>query len=130
MGNWGDVFMLWRNAIVPLLLIGYSATMSARAEGITTYGTGLEACGVYLDARDQQSAYEMNFVDWFSGYLSGVNSSYNRANNVLADSNLKQALYWVENYCRAHTTDSFAVASFTLLRAASATTRTQENKPI
>jgi hypothetical protein len=122
--------MRWRNAIIPLLLIGLSAAMTTRAEGITTYGAGLQACGVYLDARDQESSDEMNFVDWFSGYLSGVNSSYNRANNILADSNLKQALYWVEKYCRARPTDSFAAASFALLRAASATTRTQETKPI
>jgi hypothetical protein len=119
-----------RTTIISLLVICAGAAMTTRAEGVTTYGTGLKSCGAYLEAREQQSADEMAFVDWFSGYLSGVNSTYNRANNILANSNLKQALYWVEEYCRARAPDSFAAASFALLRVASSTTRTQDAKPI
>ena len=117
-------------AILSLFLIGIGAARITHAEGVTTYGAGLKSCGSYVEARDQQAADEMAFVDWFSGYLSGVNSTYSRANNILADSNLKQAMYWVEKYCRARRAESFAAASFALLRAASSATRTQDSKPI
>ena len=116
--------------LIALLLIGTGATTATRASQVTTYGAGLKSCGSYLQARDQESADEMAFVDWFSGYLSGVNATYNRSNNVLANSNLKEAVYWLEKYCRAHTGDSFATASFALLRSASSTTRTQAAEPI
>ena len=119
-----------RIAIIALLLLGAGATETTRAEGVTTYGNGLKSCGVYLQAKDQESADEMAFVDWFSGYLSGVNATYSRSNNVLANSNLKGAVYWLEKYCRAHAADSFAKASFALLRDASSTTRTQAAEPI
>jgi hypothetical protein len=119
-----------RLAVISLLFMATVTAKSALADGVTTYGTGLKSCEAYLAARDQQSSEEVAFVDWFSGYLSGVNSAYNRANNILADANLKQSMYWVESYCRAHTTDSFAVASFALLRRASAATRTQDFKTI
>ena len=122
--------MHWRIATISLFVLGVGGAMTTRAEGVTTYGAGLESCGEYLEARDGQSSEEMVFVEWFSGYLSGVNSTYNRANNILADSNLKQAMYWVEKYCRAHPTASFGTAAFALLRAASSTTRTQDTKPI
>lgn len=117
-------------AVISLLVIAAASANAALAEGVTTYGTGLRSCEAYRDAKDRQSSEEVAFVDWFSGYLSGVNSAYNRANNILADANLKEALSWVDQYCRAHTTDSFAVASFALLRRASAATRTQDFKQI
>jgi hypothetical protein len=116
--------MYGRIVILSMFLIGTGATTTAHAVGVTTYGTGLKSCGAYLEAREQQNADEVAFVDWLSGYLSGVNATSNRTNNILADSNLKQAVYWVGKYCRMHPPNSFAAAAFALLMGASSATAT------
>jgi hypothetical protein len=117
-------------AIAAMFLIGAGATTMAHVDGVTTYGTGLKSCGAYLEAHDQQGADEVAFVDWLSGYVSGVNATSNRTNNILADSNLKEAVYWVGRYCRGHTIDTFAVASFALLMGARSATATQAAEPV
>ncbi|MFI4867867.1 MAG: hypothetical protein ACHQDD_00770 [Steroidobacterales bacterium] len=116
--------MYWRVVMVLTFLIGTGAATTAHAVGVTTYGTGLKTCGAYLDAREQQNADEVAFVDWLSGYLSGVNATSIRTNNILGDSNLKGAVYWVGKYCRAHPTTPFSAAAFALLMGASASTAT------
>jgi hypothetical protein len=122
--------MYGRVAIITLFLIATGAASSAQASGVTTYGTGLKSCQAYLDAREQQNADEVAYVDWLSGYLSGVNATASRTNNILADSNLKDAVSWVGRYCRAHTINSFAAAAFALLMGASSATATQAAEPI
>ena len=122
--------MYWRVMMVPMLLIGLGTATTAHAVGVTTYGTGLKTCGAYLEAREQQNADEVAFVDWLSGYLSGVNATSSRTNNILADSNLKGAVYWVGKYCRAHPTAAYSAAAFALLMGASASTATHAAEPV
>jgi len=69
---------------------------TAHASEVTTYGAGLKTCAAYLDAREQQNSDEVPFVDWFSGYASGVNSTSNHTDNILGDANLKEAVYRVD----------------------------------
>ena len=89
---------------------GVRGASTARASEVTTYGAGLKSCESYLDSRERQNADEVAFVEWFSGYASGVNSTSNHTNNILGDANLKEAVYRLGNYCRAHPATPVAVA--------------------
>src|SRR5258708_17462239 len=93
-----------------MFLMGASVPLTAHASEVTTYGAGLKSCVAYLDAREQQNTGEVAFVEWFSGYASGVNSTSNHTNNILGDANLKEAVYRLGNYCRAHPATPVAVA--------------------
>ena len=91
---------MWcRSVIISMFLMGAGVTLTANATEVTTYGAGLKSCGAYLDARERQNTDEVAFVDWFSGYASGVNSTSNHTNNILGDANLKEAVYRLGNYC-------------------------------
>jgi hypothetical protein len=96
--------------------------MRVGAVEVATYGAGLKSCSVYLSDREQQNADEVAFVDWISGYLSGVNSAANHTNSMLGDTNLKGAVYWLVKYCHAHPDSSVAGAMHVLLIRSSSTT--------
>jgi hypothetical protein len=102
--------MYSRAVIAAMFLIAACVALPAHASEVTTYGAGLQSCATYLDARRRQNSDEMAFVEWFSGYASGVNSTSNHTNNILGDANLKEAVYRLGNYCRAHPVTSVAVA--------------------
>jgi hypothetical protein len=106
----GRVWMYWRAVTASMFLTAAFVARTAHASEVTTYGAGLKSCVAYLDAREQQNADEVAFVEWFSGYASGVNSTSNHTNNILGDANLKEAVYRLGNYCRAHPVTPVAVA--------------------
>ncbi len=106
----GRSCMCGRAVIASMFLIGACVAMTAHASEVTTYGAGLKSCAAYLDARERQNTDEVAFVEWFSGYASGVNSTSNHTNNILGDPNLKEAVYRLGNYCRAHPVTPVAVA--------------------
>src|ERR1700730_4961420 len=101
-GAEGRRCMRWWIVIASVFLMGACVALTAHASEVTTYGAGLKSCAAYLDARERQSADEVAFVEWFSGYASGVNSTSNHTNNILGNANLKEAVYRLGNYCRAH----------------------------
>jgi hypothetical protein len=109
-GPEGRLLMRCRAVIVSTFLTAAFVAPTAHATEVTTYGAGLESCAAYLDSREQQNADEVAFVEWFSGYASGVNSTSNHTNNILGDANLKEAVYRLGNYCRAHPATAVAVA--------------------
>jgi len=113
--------MYWRAVIALMFLTGASVTLTAHASEVTTYGAGLKSCVAYLDARQQQNTDEVAFVEWLSGYASGVNSTSNHTNNILGDANLKEAVYRLGNYCRAHPVTPVAVALDVLVIGARST---------
>src|SRR5258708_26140530 len=117
--------MYWRAVIASMLLIGVGAAPAAHASEVTTYGAGLKSCVAYLDAREQQNADEVAFVEWLSGYVSGVNETSNHTNSILGNTNLKEAVYRLGNYCRAHPVTPVAVALDVLGIGARSTTATQ-----
>ena len=113
--------MCWRAVIASIFLTGAGAALTAHASEVTTYGAGLKTCATYLDARQQQNTDEVAFVEWFSGYASGVNSTSNHTDNILGDANLKEAVYRLGNYCRAHPVTPVAVALDVLVIGARST---------
>jgi hypothetical protein len=109
-GAEGRMCMCSRAVIAAMLLIAACVALPARGSEVTTYGAGLKSCETYLNARERRSADEVAFVEWFSGYASGVNSTSNHTNNILGNANLKEAVYRLGNYCRAHPVTPVAVA--------------------
>lgn len=92
------------------LLMGASAARATQDAEAATYGAGFKPCQAYLDARVEQNADAMAFIDWFGGYLSGVNALSMSTNNILGESVLTQAITWLDNYCVSHPLARFAVA--------------------
>lgn len=117
--------MYWRAAIASMSLIGAGPAPTAHASEVTTYGAGLKSCAAYLDARERQNADEVAFVEWLSGYVSGVNETSNHTNNILGNTNLKEAVYRLGNYCRAHPVTPVAVALDVLVIGARSTNARQ-----
>ena len=100
-----------------MLLMSALAVTTTHATGVTTYGAGLQSCKAYLDARHQDNATQVAFVDWLSGYFSGVNKTSRRRNNFFGLADLNGALSWLDDYCGARPRVYFAEAAGTLLLA-------------
>ncbi len=97
--------------LLAAILVGLDAVFPAGGAEVATYGTGLRSCSAYVQAVAQDSADEVQFVDWLSGYMSGANATArHRRNNLLGMSDLKGAMYWLGDYCRGHTSEPFARA--------------------
>lgn len=96
-----------------VIAIGAAAAPAAHAVGVTTYGAGLKSCGAYLEARDSNTADEVAFVDWLSGYVSAVNKTSRHRNNFLGLSDLGVAMSRIDAYCQARPLADFAQAVWT-----------------
>jgi hypothetical protein len=98
-----------------MFLMGALVAPAAHGVGITTYGAGLKSCKSYLDARQQDNRESVAFVDWLSGYFSGVNKTSTHRNNFFGLSDLKGAMAWLDDYCNVRPQVRFAEAVGTLL---------------
>jgi hypothetical protein len=103
-------------AIASLFLMGSLLAPAAHAVGVTTYGSGLKSCKSYLDARQRpENGETVAFVDWLSGYFSGVNKTSIHRNNFFGLSDLTGAMAWLDDYCSARPRVHFAEAVGALL---------------
>ncbi len=105
-------------ALFALLLLAALGAPAAHADRITTYGVGLESCQTYLVARDGHISEEVRYVDWLSGYFSGINSTSTHRNNHLGLADVGYALQRLDEHCRAQPELRFAVAASTLVLGA------------
>lgn len=103
--------------IVSMLLMGAMVT-PVHAEAITTYGAGLKSCKAYLEARQSDTGEQVVFVDWLSGYFSGVNKTSRHRNNFFGLSDLTRAMTWLDDYCSTRPTMPVAAAVGILLLGA------------
>jgi hypothetical protein len=102
---------MYRHAVIlPIFLLGTMITPAANAVGITTYGAGLKSCKSYVDARQQDNGEAVAYVDWLSGYFSGVNKTSTHRNNFFGLSDLKRAMSWLDDYCNVRPQLHFAEA--------------------
>ena len=106
-----------------MLLIVKSSSAGAHSVEVTAYGSGFNSCADYLEARRRQfldgvaSIDRAAFVDWLTGYLSGVNAMSPSTTNVLGQTELPEAVQWLNGYCGAHMTAPFTVAIEALVGA-------------
>jgi hypothetical protein len=98
-----------------VILIGAAAAPAARAVDITTYGAGLKSCRAYLEARESNTADQVAFIDWLSGYFSAVNKTSHHRNNFLGLGDLRVAMYRLDDNCQARPLAHFAEAVGILL---------------
>jgi hypothetical protein len=108
--------MIPRITFTLVLLLGLASL--ARAEDVTTYGAGLKSCSDYVAAREQDSPQLVAYIDWLSGYLSGVNTTSTHRNNFLSHEDLAAALAWLSDYCQLHASKRLAEATWTLVAGA------------
>jgi len=102
-------------ATLALLLLASLMAPTAHADRITTYGVGLESCQAYLVARDDHISEEVRYVDWLSGYFSGINSTSTHRNNHLGLADVGYALQRLDEHCRAQPQVRFAAAASALV---------------
>lgn len=112
-----------------LMLLGAKSGPTAHSVEVTSYGSGYKSCGAYLETREQQrtkvllqahaleNVEGVEFIDWLGGYLSGVNAISSSTDNILGDSELIQAVNWLDNYCSAHPPVLFSGAVDALVAA-------------
>lgn len=98
-----------------IIVMGAAAAPAARAMDVTTYGAGLKSCGAYLQARENNTAEQVPFIDWLSGYFSAVNKTSHHRNNFLGLGDLGVALYRLDDNCRVRPLAHFADAAGILL---------------
>lgn len=93
-----------------------------------SYGSADKSCSQYLHAReDRDRTNGAEFRDWLAGYLSGVNAMSLASANVLGNSELLDAVRWLDDWCSGHPSVSYSSAAEALVsaqeREASAPTR-------
>jgi hypothetical protein len=77
-------------------------------------GAGLEYCGAWTEAR-QQNAAELP-EHWLLGYLSGIGSESVSGTDPLKSMDAEAVFAWVDNYCRAHPLDTIERAGGSFAR--------------
>jgi hypothetical protein len=88
----------------------------AHAMEVATYGPEAKTCEAYLAARTQEDMVDWGqFRDWIGGYLSGVNAMSLSTNDILGNTDLTQAVYWLDSYCGSQPTAAFGVAADALV---------------
>jgi hypothetical protein len=98
------------------MLIFTAKPGAAHAIEVTTYGSEARPCGAYLEARTQEDIVDWGqFRDWIGGYLSGVNAMSLNTNDILGNTDLTQAVYWLDRYCSAQPTAPFGAAAAALV---------------
>ena len=91
------------------------ASQAVHAEEVTAYGAGLKSCKAYLDARGATASEQVGFIDWLSGYFSGVNKTSAHRNNFLGLADLAAALNSLDTYCDSRPRAPFAEAAAVLV---------------
>jgi len=98
-----------RAITILLLLAAVAGSTPACAEPVTVYGVGLESCHNYLDTLANDTVRDrVKFVDWLSGFVSGVNRAARHRNNYLGLADLGDGLLRIEHYCQARPHALFA----------------------
>ena len=83
-----------------------------------SYGSADKTCGQYLEARGgRESINGAEFRDWLAGYLSGVNAISLANANVLGNSELLDAIHWLDGWCASNPLASYSSAAAALVSA-------------
>jgi hypothetical protein len=103
----------WAKGIFHLVMgaLAVLAAPAVHAVDVTTYGAGLQSCKTYLDARGGSTSEQVPFIDWLSGYFSGVNKTSTHRNSYLGLADLNAALDSLDTYCNARPLAPFAAAA-------------------
>ena len=85
---------------------------------LSGYVSADKTCGQYLEARGgRESINGAEFRDWLAGYLSGVNAISLANANVLGNSELLDAIHWLDGWCASNPLASYSSAAAALVSA-------------
>lgn len=95
---------------------------SGQQKGIEymVYGQGRFSCGDYVQARRQADTgqyLQLNYYrHWMAGYMSGYNRYLLKGVGAVASKGAEQTIeLGLEDYCREHPEDSFALAAASIM---------------
>lgn len=100
------------------IVYGAHTGPAAHAPEPASYGSADKTCSQYLRAREDRDRISgAEFRDWLAGYLSGVNAMSLASGNVLGNSELLDAVHWVDDWCSGHPSVSYSAAAEALVSA-------------
>jgi hypothetical protein len=100
------------------IVYGAHTGPAAHAPEPVSYGSADKTCSQYLQAREDRDRINgAEFRDWLAGYLSGVNAMSLASGNVLGNSELLDAVRWVDDWCSGHPSLSYSAAAEALVSA-------------
>ncbi|MHA7061881.1 hypothetical protein [Azospirillum argentinense] len=115
-------------AIINLFLITNNGVQAAASSDGSYYafGPGAESCGTFLSAREaevsvrkaqgrgEENGFATARYGHYLGYVSGWNTMVNvttpGVENLFQGTDIGGVMVWLENYCRQHPLDQFAMA--------------------
>jgi len=85
------------------LVLGAGASWGYDADGFVSFGVGNRSCEQYVaDAREAERGFV--YATWLSGYLTALNAYRPGSPDILAGTDLDDAVVWIKGYCRDHPT--------------------------
>ena len=104
--------VLKRLALALSMIAGIFGADMLYSEGygqtVNTIGAGArESCGKWLDYRSRK--IEDGMINWALGFISG-SAVYGDVGNPLQSTDSEGVIYWLDNYCRTHASESFSAA--------------------
>jgi hypothetical protein len=101
-------------------LLSLVPSRSASASGYMVLGVGGHSCGAYVGASSDSNDRGVYYATWLAGYLTAVNVQLwmlsepgpaDTSADILEGTDVRGAMLWLENYCRAHPTTVFSDAA-------------------
>ena len=101
-------------ALLMLPVVGNAADSKGAYSIVLPKDGTIGSCGTYVVARDEGRRGDYRKVNdhsaWLMGYLTGYNARTSDTYDIMGNKDLQSLLLWLENYCKQHPLDSFAVA--------------------
>lgn len=102
--------------------VPFSAPGQQKGIEFAAYGQGRLSCNGYLQARRQAETgqyLQLNyFRQWMAGYMTGYNHYLLKGVGAVVDKGAEQTIEQrLEDYCKEHPEDTFALAATAVIRA-------------
>ena len=83
------------------LVLSAGASWGYDSDGFVSFGVGNRSCEQYVaDAQEAERGFV--YETWLSGYLTAFNAYRPGSPDILAGTDLDDAVVWIKGYCRDH----------------------------
>jgi len=83
--------------MIAVLLIGGTAWAQYEYK---TFGLGIQSCGAWTAAKEEDSAARSRFHNWTNGYLTAVSRWVEYGSGPVNETQIEGAWAWIDNYCQ------------------------------